>query len=93
MVVDVLSNLIPPPEDDKDDAEDHEVLGELENIDDDCEQAGVPFVKIDNDAEAREYGIDDLPTLVYFENRIPSIYEGKVGAPQNMFILMMFYAS
>ena len=63
--------------DDKDDAEDHEVLGELENIDDDCEQAGVPFVKIDNDAEAKEYGIDELPTLVYFENRIPSIYEGK----------------
>lgn len=74
------------PADDKDDAEDHEVLGELENIDDDCEQAGVPFVKIDNDAEAKEYGIEDLPTLIYFENRIPSIYEGKVEAPQDMLI-------
>ncbi|XP_050711799.1 uncharacterized protein LOC126995938 isoform X1 [Eriocheir sinensis] len=69
---------------DKDDAEDHEVLGELENIDDDCEQAGVPFVKIDNDAEAREYGIDDLPTLVYFENRIPSIYEGDLSNEQEV---------
>lgn len=54
------------------------MLGELENIDDDCEQAGVPFVKIDDEAEAKEYGIEDLPTLVYFENRIPSIYEGKI---------------
>ncbi|XP_064114219.1 uncharacterized protein LOC135220720 isoform X11 [Macrobrachium nipponense] len=69
---------------DKDDPEDHEVLGELENIDDDCEQAGVPFVKIDNDAEAKEYGIDDLPALVYFENRIPSIYEGDLSNEQEV---------
>ncbi|KAG7154498.1 disulfide-isomerase-like 2 [Homarus americanus] len=71
-------------EDDKDDAEDHEVLAELESIDDDCEQAGVPFVKIDNDAEAKEYGIEDLPTLVYFENRIPSIYEGDLSNEQEV---------
>ncbi|KAK3864392.1 hypothetical protein Pcinc_029924 [Petrolisthes cinctipes] len=64
---------------DKKDDEDHEVLSELENIDDDCEQAGVPFVKIYDAAEAKEYGIDDLPTLVYFENRIPSIYEGDLS--------------
>ncbi|XP_042207519.1 uncharacterized protein LOC121856222 isoform X4 [Homarus americanus] len=69
---------------DKDDAEDHEVLAELESIDDDCEQAGVPFVKIDNDAEAKEYGIEDLPTLVYFENRIPSIYEGDLSNEQEV---------
>ncbi|XP_071549030.1 uncharacterized protein hlk isoform X4 [Panulirus ornatus] len=69
---------------DKDDEEDHEVLGELENIDDDCEQAGIPFVKIDNDAEAKEYGIEELPTLVYFENRIPSIYEGDLSNEQEV---------
>lgn len=74
---------------DKDDAEDHEVLAELENIDDDCEQAGVPFVKIDNDAEAKEYGIDDLPTLVYFENRIPSIYEGDLSNEQEVLAWLM----
>ncbi|KAK7069268.1 hypothetical protein SK128_025944 [Halocaridina rubra] len=69
---------------DKDDPEDHEILGELENIDDDCEQAGVPFVKIDNDAEAKEYGIEELPSLVYFENRIPSIYEGDLSNEQEV---------
>ncbi|XP_045120701.1 uncharacterized protein LOC123510033 isoform X19 [Portunus trituberculatus] len=74
---------------DKDDAEDHEVLAELENIDDDCEQAGVPFVKIDNDAEAKEYGIDELPTLVYFENRIPSIYEGDLSNEQEVLAWLM----
>lgn len=67
---------------DKKDSEDHEILSELENIDDDCEQAGVPFVKIDDATEAKEYGIDDLPTLVYFENRIPSIYEGDLSNEQ-----------
>nr|XP_045619925.1 uncharacterized protein LOC123771446 isoform X5 [Procambarus clarkii] len=69
---------------DKDDPEDHEVLAELESIDDECEQAGVPFVKIDNDSEAKEYGIDELPTLVYFENRIPSIYEGDLSNEQEV---------
>ena len=39
--------------------------------------AGVPLIKIDNLKEAKGYGIDDFPTLVYFENRIPSIYEGN----------------
>lgn len=63
--------------DDKSDDEDHEILEELENIDDECEQAGVPFVKMADAREAKEYGIDELPALIYFENRIPSIFEGK----------------
>ncbi|ROT67025.1 hypothetical protein C7M84_014912 [Penaeus vannamei] len=46
--------------------------------------SGVPFVKIDNDAEAKEYGIEELPTLVYFENRIPSIYEGDLSNEQEV---------
>lgn len=34
---------------------------------------------MDNKDEAKEYGIDHLPTLVYFENKIPALYEGKWG--------------
>ncbi|KAF2367458.1 Thioredoxin domain [Trinorchestia longiramus] len=64
---------------DKSDDEDHEILEELENIDDDCEQAGIPFIKMADAKEAKEYGIDELPTLVYFENRIPSIFEGELS--------------
>ncbi|KAL7646704.1 UNVERIFIED_CONTAM: hypothetical protein RMT77_001957 [Armadillidium vulgare] len=66
---------------DKSDVEDQEVLGELENIDDDCEQAGVPLVKIDNAEEAKLYGLSkqELPSLIYFENRIPSVYEGDLS--------------
>ena len=53
------------------------MLTELENIDDECDSHGITFVKISNLAEAKEYGLDDLPALVYFENKIPSIYEGS----------------
>ena len=56
-----------------------EVLQELENIDDECDEKGILFVKIDDDTVAKEYGIDDeLPTLVYFENKIPSVYQGDL---------------
>ena len=52
------------------------MLNELENIDDELTEQGIVIVRIDNDAEAKEYGIDHLPTLVYFENKIPAMYEG-----------------
>lgn len=62
--------------DDKEDKQDIRVLNELENIDDDLDKEGLTLVRLDNAEEAKEYGIDHLPTLVYFENKIPAIYEG-----------------
>lgn len=63
---------------DKDDKQDIRVLNELENIDDELEKEGIVIVRIDNDAEAKEFGIDHLPTLIYFEDKIPSLYEGDL---------------
>ncbi|XP_076258659.1 hulk isoform X2 [Rhynchophorus ferrugineus] len=63
---------------DKDDKQDIRVLNELENIDDDLEREGIVIVRIDNDAEAKDFGIDHLPTLIYFEDKIPSVYEGDL---------------
>lgn len=55
------------------------VLKELENIDDECDSHEIVFVKISSLDEAKEYGLaDQLPALVYFENRIPSVYEGNI---------------
>lgn len=54
------------------------ILNELENIDDELEKEGIVIIRMDNDAEAKEYGIDHLPTLVYFEDKIPAIYEGDL---------------
>lgn len=51
----------------------------MENIDDECDQKSIAFVKIDDDAVAREYGVDHVPTLVYFENKIPSLYDGDLA--------------
>lgn len=64
--------------DDKDDKQDIRVLNELENIDDELEKEGIVIVRIDNAAEAKEYGLDHLPALVYFEEKIPAIYEGDL---------------
>lgn len=53
-------------------------MNELENIDDELEKEGIVIVRIDNAAEAKEYGLDHLPALVYFEDKIPAIYEGDL---------------
>lgn len=64
--------------DDKDDKESLKALHELENIDDELDAHGIVFVKIDDDNEAKEYGFDELPVIVYFENKVPSLYEGDL---------------
>lgn len=63
--------------DDKDQKKSQKVVSELENIDDDCDQHNIAFVKISDTEEAKEYGIDSLPTLVLFERKIPHIYDGE----------------
>lgn len=64
--------------DDKDSKKSQKVLAELENIDDECDQNDIAFVKIDDDSEAREWGIEELPTMVLFERGIPHMYEGDL---------------
>ena len=64
--------------DDKDDKQDIRILNELENIDDELEKEGIVIVRIDNAAEAKEYGLDHLPALIYYENKIPALYEGDL---------------
>lgn len=53
------------------------VLQELENIDDEADQLGIGFVKINDEALAEEYNLGDLPALVYYRHQTPIIYEGK----------------
>lgn len=64
---------------DKDDKKCLDVIKELENIDDEADKKGLPFVRIDDDKVAKQFGIlDELPALVYFEKQIPSIYQGDL---------------
>ena len=37
----------------------------------------LPF-QVNDASEAQEYGIDELPGLLYFENKIPSMYDGEL---------------
>lgn len=64
--------------DDNNDRKCQRVLNELENIDDECDTLGITFVKIDNADEAKEYGIEKIPSLLYFEKGIPTLYEGNL---------------
>lgn len=64
--------------DDNNDQRSQDVLAELENIDDECDALGITFVKIDNVDEAKEYGIEEVPSLLYFEKGIPTVYEGRL---------------
>ncbi|XP_064488753.1 uncharacterized protein LOC135400775 isoform X2 [Ornithodoros turicata] len=64
---------------DKDDKASEQILAELENIDDDLDKHRVPFVRIDDDSVAKDFGIlDELPRVVYFEDKVPSVYEGNL---------------
>ena len=53
-------------------------MAELEKIDGECKKYDVDFVKIENNEEAEDYGVELLPALIYFENRIPSLYDGDL---------------
>lgn len=64
--------------DDHGDDESMTVLGELEKIDDDCDRHGIQFVKIDDVKAAEAFGIDELPSIVYFEKQIPNVYDGEI---------------
>jgi hypothetical protein len=68
-----------------------QVLGELETIDDDCDKHGIQFVKIDDDSAAKEFGIDDVPALVYFEKGIPNVYDGNYKYKGSLYINSKIY--
>ena len=51
----------------------------LETIDDDVyDHSQIKMVKIDDPEEALEYGLKSLPALVFFEHKMPNIFEGNL---------------
>ena len=55
------------------------ILEELENIDDDTDRHGIHFVKTQDLNIATNFGVTEFPAVIYFENQVPSIYEGSTG--------------
>lgn len=56
------------------------VLAEIEHIDDDADDSGINFVKIDDRQMAKDFGVFALPAVLFFKmgSKDPVIYAGKV---------------
>ena len=48
----------------------------MEHIDDDCDEIGISFVEVDKQDVAIHHGVEEFPTLVFYKNEIPAVYEG-----------------
>jgi hypothetical protein len=64
---------------DKDgDKKSQKILAELENIDDECEEKNIDFVKISDEDASVEYDLQNLPALAFYRNKFRTIYAGDL---------------
>ena len=54
-----------------------QLLEKMETIDDDCSKRDISFVKTAEKEAIEVYGIAKLPSLVFFKQDIPNLYEGE----------------
>merc|ERR1711872_501100 len=67
-----------------------ESLKQLEQIDDDTEAVGVRFFKSKDVSFIKEYGIDTFPSIIYFEESLPSIYEGDTAEETELLTWVLY---
>ena len=48
------------------------------DIDEKLDKRDLHLVKISDNGAGEEYGIEELPCLVYFENGVPELFEGDI---------------
>ena len=81
---DMLANIIRLEDDvlvffyDPKDKDAEDIILELETIDDNLDEEEVEFVKCSEPNAQREYGLTQVPALVYFENGVPDVYPGDL---------------
>lgn len=51
---------------------------ELENIDDECEEKDIDFVKTSDEGIGKEYDLPDLPALAFYRHKFRTIYDGDL---------------
>ena len=56
------------------------------DIDEKLDKRDLTFVKISDEGAGEAFGIDDLPSLVYFENGVPELFEGKISVAFKMLV-------
>lgn len=58
--------------------ESKQITEKLENIDSETDNFDITFVKMADARYARKWGVTNLPAIVYFRRRFPSIYRGDL---------------
>lgn len=58
----------------------------MEHIDDECDAAGINFIKIDDKSMAKEFGVFALPGILFFKSgsKEPVIYAGDLYDEQQL---------
>jgi hypothetical protein len=74
--------------DEEGDKKSQKIISELENIDDECEEKDISFVKTSDEGIEKEYDLPSLPTLVFYRNRFRQIYTGTYRAVSRIFVLI-----
>ena len=57
----------------------------MENIDSQADKVGIAFVKINDLELVSEFGLGNLPKLVYYRHTTPIVYDGKKTKQKNIF--------
>lgn len=53
-------------------------MNELENIDDECEEKNIDFVKTSDEGIDKEYDLAELPALAFYRHKFRTIYTGDL---------------
>lgn len=53
-------------------------MQELENIDDECEEKDIDFIKTSDEGIQKEYDLPSLPALAFYRHRFRDIYKGDL---------------
>lgn len=64
--------------DKENDKKSQKILSELENIDDECEDKGIDFVKTSDEGVDKEYDLPDMPALAFYRHKFRTIYDGDL---------------
>lgn len=61
------------------DKKSQKIISELENIDDECEEKDIDFVKTSDEGIEKEHDLPSLPALAFYRNKFRKIYTGIVS--------------
>lgn len=60
------------------DKKSQKIINELENIDDECEEKEIDFVKTSDNGIEEEYDLPSLPALAFYRHQFRTVYTGDL---------------